>query len=46
MVLEADDIAKSDTVAEEAKGSDWHLEVEEDQRKLVWWAECAVGPNC
>jgi hypothetical protein len=29
---EADDTAKSDAAAWEAKGSSWHLEVEDDQR--------------
>jgi hypothetical protein len=33
-------------VAEEAEGGSWHLEVEDDQRKLNRWAECAVEPNC
>jgi hypothetical protein len=45
-VPEADDTAKSDVAAREAKGGDWSLEVEDDQRKLGWWVECAVGPNC
>jgi hypothetical protein len=46
MVPEADDTAKSGAVDEEAKGGGWHLEVEDDQRKLGWWAKCAVGQNC
>jgi hypothetical protein len=29
-----------------AEGSGWHLEVEDNQRKLVWCAKCAVVPNC
>jgi hypothetical protein len=24
----------------------WRLEVKDDQRKLVQWAECPVGSNC
>jgi hypothetical protein len=31
---EADNTAKSSTTAGEAKGSGWHLEVDDDQRKL------------
>jgi hypothetical protein len=46
MVLEADDITKSGAAIEEAKGSDWRLEVEDDQRKLGRWAECVVASNC
>jgi hypothetical protein len=34
MVPEANDIMKSSAMAGEAKGSDWRLEVEFDQRKL------------
>jgi hypothetical protein len=45
-VLEADDTVKSDAVAREAKGGGWRLEVEDKQRKLGQWVECAVGPNC
>jgi hypothetical protein len=33
-MLEADDTSKSNTTPEEAEGSDWSLEVEDDQRKL------------
>jgi hypothetical protein len=45
-MLLAYNIAKSDAVAGQAEGSGWHLEVEDDQRKLGRWAECAVGSNC
>jgi hypothetical protein len=45
-VPETDDIAKSGVTAWEAKGDGWCLDVEDDQRKLGRWAECAVGPNC
>jgi hypothetical protein len=31
---------------EEAEGSCWRLEVEDEQRKLGQWAECVVGMNC
>jgi hypothetical protein len=45
-VWEVDGTAKSGTVAREAEGgSGWHLEVEDDRRKLGRWVECAVGPN-
>jgi hypothetical protein len=43
---EADDTTKSSAAAREAKGGDWCLEVEDDQRKLGWWTKCVVGPNC
>jgi hypothetical protein len=33
-VPEADDTTKSDAVAREAEGNSWHLEVEDNQRKL------------
>jgi hypothetical protein len=46
MVPEADDTTKSSAAAREAEGDSWHLEVEDDQRKLGRWVECAVGPNC
>jgi hypothetical protein len=46
MVLEVDDTVKSSTAAREAKGGSWHLEVEDDQRKLDWWTKYVVGPNC
>jgi hypothetical protein len=46
MVPKADDATKSNAVAGEAEGGGWRLEVEDDQRKLGRWAECAVGPNC
>jgi hypothetical protein len=45
-VLKADDTTKIGTAAGEAEGCGWHLEVEDDQRKLGRWAKCAVGPNC
>jgi hypothetical protein len=45
-VPEADDTMKSGAVVGEAKGSRWHLGVEDDQRKLGRWAECTVGLNC
>jgi hypothetical protein len=38
-VPEADDIAKSDTAARDVEGGDWHLEVEDNQGKLL------VGQN-
>ena len=46
MVPEVDDTMKSGAVVGEAKGGGWHLGVEDDQRKLSWWTECAVEPNC
>jgi hypothetical protein len=36
MMPEVDDTAKSDAAAGEAKGGGWHLEVENDERKLGW----------
>jgi hypothetical protein len=45
-VQEADNIAKSGVMAWEAEGGSWRLDVEDDQRKLVQWAECTVGLNC
>jgi hypothetical protein len=43
---EADDTVNSGAAAAgEAEGGGWHLEVEDDQSKLGWWAECAVGLN-
>jgi hypothetical protein len=30
----------------EVEDGGWHLEVEDDQRKLGWWVKCAVRPNC
>jgi hypothetical protein len=44
-VSEADDIAKSSAAAKEVEGGGWCLEVEDDQRKLGRWPECAVGSN-
>jgi hypothetical protein len=35
-VSKADDIVKSNAVAEEVEGGDWLLEVKDDQRKLSW----------
>jgi hypothetical protein len=46
MVPEADDTVKSGAAVEEGEDGGWHLEVEDDQRKLSRWVECAVGPNC
>jgi hypothetical protein len=43
MVSKADDIANSGMAAQ---GGGCHLEVEDDQRKLGRWAECALGLNC
>jgi hypothetical protein len=45
-VSEADDTVKSDMTAGEAEGYGWHLEVKDDQRKLGWLIECAIGLNC
>jgi hypothetical protein len=45
-VPETDDTVKSAAAAGEAEGDGWRLEVEDDQRKLGLWAECAVGMNC
>jgi hypothetical protein len=45
-VSEADDTTNSGEVAEEAEGGSWRMEVEDDQRKLNRWVECAVEPNC
>jgi hypothetical protein len=45
IVSEADDKVKSGATTGEVKGGDWHLEVEDDQRKLCRWVECAVGLN-
>jgi subtilisin-like proprotein convertase family protein len=42
-VPEADDTVKSSTTNGEAEGGDWHLEIEDDQRKLGRWAEYKVG---
>jgi subtilisin-like proprotein convertase family protein len=33
-ITEADDTAKSGAAAGEAEGGSWHLDVEDDQRKL------------
>jgi hypothetical protein len=41
-MLKVDDTAKSDAVAREAEGSGWCVEIEDDQRKLGWWAKYAV----
>jgi hypothetical protein len=30
----------------EAEGSGWCLDIEDDQRKLGRWTECAVGLSC
>jgi hypothetical protein len=43
---EADDTVKSDMTPGEAEGYGWHLEVKDDQRKLGWLVECAIGLNC
>jgi hypothetical protein len=45
-VLEADNTVKSDMAAGEAESGDGCLEVEDDQRKLGRWTECAIGSNC
>jgi hypothetical protein len=45
-VPKADDTAQSGTVAEEVEDGGCRVEVEDDQRKLGWWLECVVGPNC
>jgi hypothetical protein len=44
MVPKADDTVKSGAAVGEAEGS-CCLKVEDDQRKLGRWAECAVEPN-
>jgi hypothetical protein len=44
-VPEADDTAKSGVAVGEAEGDVWCLEVEDDQRKLGGWVECAIEPN-
>jgi hypothetical protein len=45
-VLEVKITANSGAMIEEAEGSCWCLEVEDEQRKLGQWAECVVGMNC
>jgi hypothetical protein len=45
VMMEADDIVKSVAAAGVAEGSGWCFQVEDDQRKLGRWTECAVGPN-
>jgi hypothetical protein len=45
IVSEADDKVKSGATTGEVKGGDWHLEVEDDQRKLCRWVKCVVGLN-
>jgi hypothetical protein len=40
IVLEVDNTAKSGAAVGEAECGDWHLQVEDDQRKLGRWAEC------
>jgi hypothetical protein len=45
-VPEADNTVKSSAAVGEAEGVGWCLEVENDQRKLGWWATYAVGLNC
>jgi hypothetical protein len=45
-VPEANDTTKSGTTVGEAEGCGWRLKVEDDQRKLDWWAECTVELNC
>jgi hypothetical protein len=42
---EADDTAKSGTLAKEVEGGIWRLEVKDDQGKLGRWPKCAVRPN-
>jgi hypothetical protein len=37
--------AKRGTTAGEVEYDNWHLEVEDDQRKLGQWPKCVVGPN-
>jgi hypothetical protein len=41
---EVDDTVKSNMAAGEAKGGDWRLEVEDDQRKLGRWAKPLTSP--
>jgi hypothetical protein len=36
---------KSNVADREAEGGSWRLDVNDDQRKLGRWAECAVGLN-
>jgi hypothetical protein len=45
IVLEVDDTVKSGTATGEVKGGDLPLELEDYQRKLGRWVECAVGLN-
>jgi hypothetical protein len=45
-MTEVDDTTKSGTVGGEAEGGSYCLDDECDQRKLGWWAECTIGPNC
>jgi hypothetical protein len=45
-VPEADDTTKSGLTIWEAEGDNWRIDVEDHQRKLGRWTECAVGPNC
>jgi hypothetical protein len=45
-VPEADNTVKSSAAVGEAEGVGWCLEVENDQRKLGWWATYVVGLNC
>jgi hypothetical protein len=40
------DTTKSARSGRVGKNGGWRLEVEDDQRKLSWWAECTVGSNC
>jgi hypothetical protein len=42
----ADDTVKSGTATGEAEEDGWHLEVEDNQRKLGRWVECVVGSKC
>jgi hypothetical protein len=46
MMPRVDDTMMSGTVAGEAEGSGWHVEVKDDQRKLGRWTEYMIGPNC
>jgi hypothetical protein len=44
--MEADDTTKSGAMVGETEGSSWHLEVEDDQRKLGCWAKYTAESNC
>jgi hypothetical protein len=43
---EAGDTAKSGVAVGVVKCSGWRLKIEDDQKKLGRWAECAVRSNC